>query len=468
MEKSNRERIHEVEVFEAKSDFEYGFTAAKERPLLYRKLVDFSLHLISRLSSSVRSEITRVCPTIKDEELHYMWLERLMGISRAAGIELAYLKTASGFLSGFLNSGCTNFAAAPPATDDNGVYVSWNMDIMYPLRWVLGKVPLFVVRIDGRKPYVALGVPAIIALGVLNSDGLAMGANAVGMSDSGDGLNASELNNIAMETCSTVDEVGDLYTKSPRATYSGSTVTILLNANSTWGDARGGIATIEYSHNYIVVEKGKNGVLAEANHHQYLDRELSGGIDPSKQMAIAGSFARLGRMWELLEEYYGKINPVIARRIVSDHGTNYSLLEPYGIKREWHEGPIDDGTICAHYWNAWSYLKRGKVMDALTILATSCTIYQILMSPRALSIYLCTGWPCRNPHVPMYFGDLLDSKPAEPALAEGVPAPIARIKSRTERSYVGSFGWPPEPSKQELLEKFRSGVERVDRALHVT
>ncbi|MDD5748315.1 MAG: carcinine hydrolase/isopenicillin-N N-acyltransferase family protein [Actinomycetota bacterium] len=455
----------EVEVFEAKSDFDYGFIAGMERPLFYRKLIGAAFSILKRIDTKVAGEFLRVYRSKIDEEVRERTEERFTGLAKAIGEERGNVRTAAGVLNGLLSTQCTNFAAAPPATDDNGVYVSWNMDLAYPVRYLFGRNPLFVVKIKDRKPYVAFGVPSIMTLGVLNSDGLAMVANAVGMTDSGDGLNASELNNAAMESCSTVDEVGELYEKSPRAAFEGKTLSIMLNMNSIWGDAAGGIAAMEYSHNYFAFEKGERGIIAEANHHQYLDRELTGGVDPNKQWAIAGSYARLGRMWELLEEYYGGINPSTARRITSDHGTNYSLLEPFGIKREWYEGPIDDGTICAHYWNAWSYLKKGKIVDALTILTTSCTVCQILISPRSLSVFFCYGWPCKNPHVPMYFGDFLESTPREPALAEGIPAPSVKVRSRSRRPYVATFGWPPEEKKKELFTKFRSGVESIDRVM---
>ena len=456
----------EVEVYETASDYKFGYSAGRVRPGLYRQLVRGGLSLWKRYRERVGAiQPSHIAHRRIAGSVYPAGLERLAGLSRATGIDENELALASGVIGGMLVPRCTNFAASPPATGDGGVYVSWNVDLSLAFRLVLGRVPVFVVRIADRKPYVAFGVPALLGLGVLNSEGLAMGANAVGMTDGGEGLHAGELNNMAMETCTTVDEVVEVYSGNPREVFVGSTITIILNANTTWGDAEGGLATIEYSHQYIAVEKTEKGILAEANHHQYLDHALSGGVDPGGQVAIAGSYARLGRMWELLEHNHGRITPKVGRRIASDHGTNYSLLEPYGISRPWYENPIDDATICAHYWNAWDHLKSLRFMDALVVLATSCTVYQLMMSPRALSLYFCLGWPCRNPHLPMYFGDLLDSKPASPELAEGIPAP--RVKVRTSAPYITSFTWPLKPSDQELRRKFKKAAERLDSVLDV-
>ncbi|MBU1672132.1 MAG: C45 family peptidase [Actinobacteria bacterium] len=455
-----------IDVFEPSSDYEFGLAAGRERPGLYRQVVRRGMALWRwHLSRAHGPQPSALAHRRIASDIYPSSLERLEGIARATGLDQDELVATSGVIGGMLVPRCTNFAAAPPATGDDGAYVSWNVDLSLLFRLLLGRMPLFVVRLPDRKPYVAFGIPALVGIGVLNSEGLSMAANAVGMTDGGDGMHAAELNNMAMETCSTVDEAIRVYSDNPRETFVGSTVTILLNSNTTWGDAPGSIATLEYSHNHVGVGKTDRGILAEANHHQYLDRSLSGGVDPGEQAAIAGSFARLGRMWSLLEQYHGQITPRIGRLIVSDHGTDYSLLEPYGISRPWYQTPIDDATICAHHWNALDYVKKGRFMDALVVLATSCTVYQMMISPRALSVYYCLGWPCRHPHVPLDFSALLDAEPSMPELVEAAPAPRARL--RTSRPYVTSFAWPLSTRDAGLRSRFRRVAERLDGMLDI-
>ncbi|MFH1149924.1 MAG: C45 family peptidase [Actinomycetota bacterium] len=455
-----------IDVFEPTSDFEFGYAAGRERPGLYRQLVRRGMALWGwhlRRGSGPQPSAAAHARIVS--ERYPASIERLEGLARSTGLDADELLAASGVIGGMLVPRCTNFATAPLATGDDGVYVSWNVDLSLLFRLLLGRMPLFAVRLPDRKPYIAFGIPALVGIGVLNSEGLAMAANAVGMTDGGDGMHAAELNNMAMETCSTVDEAIRVYSDNPREAFVGSTVTILLNSNTTWGDAQGSIATLEYSHNHLAVDKGEKGILAEANHHQYLDRSLSGGVDPGQQAAIAGSFARLGRMWELLEQYHGRMTPELGRLIAGDHGTNYSLLEPYGISRPWYQSPIDDATICAHHWNAWDYVKRGRFMDALVVLATSCTVYQMMISPRALSVYYCLGWPCRHPHVPLDFSSLLDAEPSRPDLLEPAPRPRARL--RTSAPYVTSFTWPLGARDDGLRRRFRKVAERLDGMLDI-
>ena len=78
-----------------------------------------------------------------------------------------------------------------------------------------------------------------------------------------------------------------------------------MNLNCIWGDLNGSGLAIEHSANHIEYHGDENGILAITNHHQFLDRRLTGSPDPDRQAAIAGSFCRLGRMWNLLREHYG-------------------------------------------------------------------------------------------------------------------------------------------------------------------
>jgi len=448
-----------VQILRADSDYQLGKIAGERNPFLYRKLVKLGLRLGDRWSRSASC----ADPFARGRVLEHLYprrMERIKGLSRALGLDESDVVSASDVLSAAVTPRCTTFAAMPPATGDGGIYLSWNVDIALPLKYVLGRMPLFVLDLPDCHPYVAWGMPALFGMGLLNAKGVATVINGVGMTDGGEGLNAGELNNLAMETCETVEQVADVYRDNPREVFAGHSLAVLMNANSIWTDLEGNAVTIEYSHNHIMVkEADERKVMASANHHQYLDQELSGGANPGNQRLISGSYARLGRMWELLRENHGNIDAAAARAIASDHGTNYQLLEEWGISREWYDGPIDDGTICAHYWNAWDYLKRGNLKDAFVIYATSSTVNSIIIAPRSFTMYLCYGWPCRNPHVPLYVGGHLGAEPRE----EREPGDIVPGMPVARKKGVGfAFDIPPTPEQQELKRKIHGIAEKID------
>lgn len=325
---------------------------------------------------------------------------------------------------------CTNFGAVGPANEDGGVMLSWNMDLP-PYFWLLlGRFPLFVRDLDGCIPYLCFGVPALLGIGVMNVEGLTCVVNAVGMTDEGDGLSAFEMNNIAMETCSTVEQAAKVYEQGPRGVIKGMTFALLMNFNTIWADREKNLSLFEYSHNYFHEEKaGVKGTIASTNHHQFIDRSLDGSFDPSTQELITGSFSRLGRMYALLDEYHGRIGPEVARSIVSDHTPDYSLLDEFGIKPEWWEGKIDDSTICAHAWNLKKHLLRGEISEAAMEVGFSTTMYSMQYQPLSMTSWFTLGHPCSNPVVPIYWGDLLGS---EAERYPGAVEPHEVFKSRRE------------------------------------
>ncbi len=284
------------------------------------------------------------------------------GLARSAGLERERDRLLSAGPGNPIRlSGCTNFAAVPPATRADQVYVSWNMDLPEFFRWVMGKMPIYLRRIAGCKPYLCVGSPLLFGMGVMNSDGLCAAINAVGMTDAGEGLMAFELNNLMMETCSTLEEALDAARSNQRQIVPGIMSSMLLNMNTLMADVSGEAALLEYSHNHMEVTRAADhrGVLASANHHQFLDRGLSGCADPSVQPEIAGSYARVARMWELLDLYHGSISPAVAGTITSDHGANYETLREFGMEPAWHGERVDDSTICAHPWNFWNSPQAG-------------------------------------------------------------------------------------------------------------
>ena len=274
---------------------------------------------------------------------------------------------------------CTTAAAAPPATIDDEVYLSWNVDVPYILEKIIGYVPLVMISIPGRYKYVTFGIPIIAGFGLLNEKGLACVANAVTMTDSGPGLPYVWINNLAMERCKTAREAAEFAKGTPRLAFSIETpiigqVTFYQNLNLLFADANGGIAAVEASHNYFAANYGispnnKTGIQAQSNVHQYIDENLSGNLHYREDKRMVGSYMRLKRCWELLEKNYGSIDLEIIKSIMRDHAQEFPA--------DYTGDPKYGESICNHRFDYG-------------------TICSIIIQPKEYIIWRCIGSPCAN------------------------------------------------------------------------
>ncbi len=407
-----------LQVIKARDHFDYGYQAGKAHAGLCRRLLADSLRAV-RADAGISNRAARHRRVLADR--YPAQLDVLEGLARAVGEERDHVLAGSlGFASQF-RAACTNFAAVPPATLDDQVYASWNFDLSPAFRLLMGKTPLYVRDIDGCKPYLCLGFPPLFGIGIMNGDGLSSCVNSVGAMDGGEGLTFFELNNLAMESQSTVDGAVSVWKENPRELVPGLAIAILLNSNNIFVDVQGDAAVLEYSHNHMAVQKAaeRNGILASANHHQFLDRALSGGADPHIEPVITGSYARLDRMYELLERCHGRINPHVAKAINSDHGLNYTgLARDWGITRAWYEEIVDDATICCHPFNFFRHLKRREINSAFVEMQTANTLYSMLMEPKRCTVWFISGKPCKNQYVPIWLGDVLRMEWADAARGE--------------------------------------------------
>lgn len=318
---------------------------------------------------------------------------------------------------------CTTVVAIPPATKDGEVYLLWNFDILRPAKLVFNRFRLFVAGSEGYR-YVAWGIPGWFHIGLMNENGLCFVGNAVGMTDGGaEGTTVWEIIAKALTSCSTVEEVSRLYTDSNRLVLPGYSAAIFANMNSMYVDDQGGAITIEYSKKHIAVTHiDEGGVMVETNHHQYLNRDFSGSANPSEQKAITGSYARLGRAWELVKECSGRFDLETMMRFASDHGQNHSLLSDCDYQVP-ETGFVDDSTICCHLWNFTWYLRKLRLRKALEAMAEGETLYSFILQPKRRTIWLCRGKPCRSKYVPLEFGEALEksqgTKPVEQRLLKG-------------------------------------------------
>ncbi len=451
---------------EAKDEYGFGYRAGRGRERLFRTAFRQAGASLSktgvdaaRMSGKARRHLALLA------ERYPAQLERVTGLASALGADPREVVAAGIAMASLAGTGCTNFAAVPPATSDGRPYVSWNLDLAPFFRLLITRMPLYIRDVAGSKPYVCMGLPVLFGIGVMNGDGLSSCVNSVGAMDAGEGLTFFELNNLAMETQSTVDGAVSVWRDNPREVVPGLAIAIIMNANSIFADMRGDAAVIEHSHNHMAVEKAADhaGVLASANHHQFLDRSLSGGADPVIEPLIAGSFARLARMWELLEAFRGGIGPHTARIIASDHGMNYSTLAEFGIERSYYDERIDDATICCHPWNIFNHLRRLEIVEAMVELNAARTLNNILMDPARCTIYLTKGNPCRKQWVPVWVGDALRMEWADGARDEIDYAPEWRPGKRARRIDVFRRPYASDTSDwmRSIGLRFFGGLDRL-------
>ncbi len=455
---------------EAKDEYGFGYTAGRGRELLFRAVLGQAAASLRRRGADpahTRAKTKRHMALLA--ERYPAHLERLSGMARALGMEPLEVAMGGLTLASLAGTGCTNFAAVPPATSDGKIYVSWNFDLPPWFRLIVGRMPLYVRDIAGSKPYVCMGIPVLYGIGLMNGDGLSSCVNSVGAMDSGEGLTFFELNNLAMETQSTVDGAVSVWRDNPREVVPGLAIAMIMNANNIFADMEGDAAVIEHSHNHMAVAKAADhdGVLASANHHQFLDRSLSGGADPIIEPMITGSYARLARMWELLERFKGGIDLPTIRFITTDHGLNYSALAEFGIERGYYDERIDDATICCHPWNFLNHLRRLELVDCLIELHIASTLYNMLMDPARCTVYITPGKPCRKQYVPVWVGDALRMEWADRAREEIDYAPDWQPRKSTRRIDVFR-----RPYASKASDRFRSiglnifgGLDRLMESL---
>ena len=243
-------------VIEAKDDFSFGYQAGRAREVLYRAA-------LARAGAFLNRRGADPAATARRAERHLALLadrypaqrERLGGLARALGADAREVTAAALALAALPGTGCTNFAAVPPATSDGKVYVSWNFDLSPFIRLLIGRMPLYVRDIAGSKPYLCLGMPVLFGIGVMNGDGLCSCVNSVGAMDGGEGLTVFELNNLAMETQSTVDGAVGVWRDNPREVVPGLATAIIMNANNIFSDMNGEAVVIECSHNHMEVAR---------------------------------------------------------------------------------------------------------------------------------------------------------------------------------------------------------------------
>ena len=392
-----------------KTDYNYGFKIATLLKDVFKGV----------LSPNFNSDDSKKLLLFLKEFYPQRW-ERLRGLADALGIGIDNLYLNTIYLAKLIKGACTAGFCAPPATKDGNIYLFWNIDF-FKAAQIIGKFfRFYLFDVPGYNCYLAFGIPGLIGVPIINEFGLAVVLASVGMKDGGGkGVMDAEILSLCMERSKDINEVIDIYKNTKLASFPGVTGGSLLNLNSIWADRNGQGLIIEHSSHHLHFELAKDGILAIANHHQFI-RELTGSPTPDELPSIAGSYCRLGRMWHLLRENKGKIDLDLIKGFMADHKLEKEHVNDYNYIE-----PIDDGTICVHYWHLKQYLREGNFKRAIETYLMGKTVGSIIIEPKSLTIHTCSGNPCNHSYRPIYLESALlhkkfpriVNKPMNPLLA---------------------------------------------------
>ncbi len=363
---------------EGATETDIGFSLGEEYKEAYTKYLDNFWDLVEDRGSTREGILEWAKNHV--EILREYYPERLgllEEVSTSTGIGFLEMVAISSLLP--IEGGCTVSGSTGPATKDGKTYMSWNMDLSFMgkpvtllLSGIWALIPQFsVVQMPDRYSYFVAGLPLSCGIGVMNEKGLALSANAVDSTDYGDGLTHLEIISMVLERCETAEEAVELMKSVP--IFSGTEQTgMLWNMNYLWADAEGGMVSVECTHNHFHAEyAGEEGILAQANHFQYLDCYEVGG--PTPEDDYESSWMRGNRMRDLLQRYHGEIDvELLQETIVTD--TQYTVGR---FGREW--GTYD--SICREFFGQFP----GRVP-----VTTLCVF---VSSPMDKKIYLNPGDP---------------------------------------------------------------------------
>jgi len=381
-----------IVIINAESDYEYGFVEGKFFIEYYgENYVKSTIFKFCRLWLKEAKEHMTIL-----EKYYPSFLDRLRGFSEGTGIPLLDLIAFELiFPSIFMGKdACTTAAVSSRQTSDNQPYISWNIDVSYIYKIIFSRYfsppPIIVCNISGKYKYIKFGVlSSVFGFGLLNEKGLAYSAAMVEVNDTGEGLTSLELNNLAMESCATVDEVESLYKNAERRSGIKKPDTafgLTSNMNTLWIDANGNALLLEYTHRYFASKKAD--ILAETNHHQLLDSNLT-GAPKNNSFINTSSYVRLKRAYELLYNYRGNINIEFFKEIFTrDHNKGFV------------KGKRDLWDICRHSLNTPSF-----PWDIFRY--SYGTVCALIIQPKEYLAYYCPGHPCLIPFKTLDFSDEL-------------------------------------------------------------
>lgn len=317
------------------SSYDYGKKMGKNYCATYQFINLFCSLLRPTINKHLNPQIQSYISILKKYSPYYF--EELQGLSFSTKIPVERLLLLQSFLSyHFPNRRCTITAATPPATPNNQSYLTQNWDIfafspLVPLTRFFTYFPHINTDQSGYR-YVYLGVPVLYEIPLMNEKGLGFAGAGLTLTknisrdiDTGEGVPIYNLELMTMKNCSTVAEVVDLWRSTPRSANPSLLYPHHCDYDITmWGDHQGDIVLIEQTHQYFIavyqnstqITHASPGILWHANHHLWLDPNLTG----SSFSHETTSGVRAERARGLLETYYGDITLQECMNITRDHG----------------------------------------------------------------------------------------------------------------------------------------------------
>jgi len=376
----------------------YGFNSGKNNLIKY-KLIDLMVKFVkSNISESQVKNQIQYC-----SKYFPFFLDELKGLSDSLNIKLEKLihiqLTLQKFFNKIISQECTVTLSTGNATKQNATFLTQNYDSN--LKYFSNLVGLFLMRFFTFFPkvvryntigykYVYIGIPVLYEIPIINEKGLGFVQPGTGLVDNksmidvGPGMSTYLLDRLTMMICKNVSEVADLWAEMTRSSgYNENWPHFWDNSVPCWGDKKGGILAIEQTHNYSIFVFGNStnitcapeGILWHANHHQWLDPNLTGTIFSEEDSSSA---LRAERARELLEDNYGKITIETCKSICRDHGGG------------WDKNAKDSGDICRH---PDSY-------------SNSITAFSWIIEPKNLTVYISHRCPCNSKYTKHDFSDI--------------------------------------------------------------
>lgn len=326
------------------------------------------------------------------------FLKKIEELAVGAHIKLEKLMAVQIYLSGYMGKSCTITASTRPATQNDRTYLTQNFDTKFSdllkpvVRFFFTRKPRIHTFSATNKPpyrYVYLGLPLVFEIPLLNEKGLGFGGAATRLVHNKDevdnvckGIPTYLLDLLTMMTCSTVEEVENLWKNTTRSScYTKIWPYHWDFETSAWCDRQGGILMIEQTHHYIATKKYPNssndkdlmsrpeqnppGILCHTNHHIWLSHEDTGSVKGEEE--YPSSSKRLKRACELLKKYAEnnedtKISEITCQILIRDHKGGYYRRIP------------DEGDICRH---------------------PNITIFAWIVDSQNLTVTWTRGQPCR-------------------------------------------------------------------------
>jgi isopenicillin-N N-acyltransferase like protein len=248
--------------------------------------------------------------------------------------------------------GCTSFAAAGAATASGEVMAGQNFDYVRP--W-----EEFVVLLK-MKPSAGPRIMAVTAAGCLgligfNSAGISLNLNLLKNKDSMT-PHSGVPTHIILRKVFSCESVSEAITAIAMAEGRAAKNYLVTNP-------QGDIIDIETTTDDLEIQFPERGIFTHANYFK-TDRFKSNDLAP---MFLSDSYIRSHRLFQLMENQYGKLSVEVMTRLLQNHNNHPS-------------------SICRHP-NPRAPLPIGKMMK---------TLLSVISCPGEQKAYIALGNPCEN------------------------------------------------------------------------